>query len=211
MRIPVVRFVVLILYCGIGMAMAAPQKPALDKYQTLVARLKQGDKTVDFLEIRRAFADSPEYTPGSDDDLRKAMFSAYNKKDYSNALALSKKMLDGYYLDIEAHQIAYLCDRQLHLEADADFHHEIAHGLISAILRTGDCRTREAACEVLSTHEEYVILQVLGLNPGSQSLQSEGGHRYDVLDAMDPKAQSDVTLYFNVDKPLGYLEKTLAK
>jgi hypothetical protein len=193
------------------MAMAAPQKSALDKYQTLVARLKQGDKTVDFLEIRRAFADSPEYTPGSDDDLRKAMFSAYNKKDYSNALALSKKMLDGYYLDIEAHQIAYLCDRQLHLEADADFHHEIAHGLISAILRTGDCRTREAACEVLSTHEEYVILQVLGLNPGSQSLQSEGGHRYDVLDAMDPKAQSDVTLYFNVDKPLGYLEKTLAK
>ncbi len=211
MRISAVRFLSLALVCGVGMAVAAPQKPAFDKYQTLVARVKKGDKTVDFLELRRAFADSPEYTPGSDDDLRKAMFSAYNNKDYTEALALSKKMLDGYYLDIEAHQIAYLCNRQLQKQAEADFHHEIAHGLISAIFKTGDCRTREAACEVLSTHEEYVILQVLGLNPGSQSLQTQDGHRYDVLDAMDPRAQGDVTLYFNVDKPLGYLEKTLAK
>lgn len=211
MRIFSVGSAALVLLLSVAIVVAAPQKQAPDKYQTLVARVKKGDKTVDFLELRRAFADSPEYTPGSDDDLRKAMFSAYHSGDYTQAVALSKKMLDGYYLDIEAHQIAYLCDRQMHLEAEADFHHEIAHGLISAILRTGDCRTREAACEVLSTHEEYVILQVLGLNPGSQSLQTEDGHRYDLLDAMDPKAQSDVTLYFNVDKPLGYLEKTLAK
>jgi hypothetical protein len=211
MRIFAAWIATLALLCNVGIAMAAPQKPAPDKYQTLVARLKQGDKTVDFLEIRRAFADSPEYTAGSDDDLRKAMFSAYHQGDFNQALGISKKILDGYYLDIEAHQIAYLCNRQLHVQAEADFHHEIAHGLISAILHTGNCRTREAACEVISIHEEYVILQILGLNPGSQSLQTQDGHRYDVLDAMDPKAQGDVTLYFNVDKPLGYLEKTLAK
>ena len=192
-------------------ANAFAQQPAPQSYQTLLARLKQGDKTVDFFQIRRAYADSPDFTGGSDDDQRKAMFDAYNEGDLTKALAHSKKLLDGYYLDIEAHQIAYLADRQLHIQAEADFHHEIARGLISAIFQTGDCKTQKSACEVLSTHEEYVILQVLGLRPGRQSLVSADGHNYDVLEAIDSKTQEKVTIYFNIDKPLGYMQKLLSK
>jgi hypothetical protein len=99
----------------------------------------------------------------------------------------------------------------MHVQEEADFHHDIAHGLISAIFQTGGCKSRESACEVLSTHEECVILQVLGLRPGSQSLMRSGRHSYDKLDAVDPKTQRKVTLYFNIDKPMGRLDKIFSK
>ena len=190
---------------------AAPKDRGPDKYQTLLARLKQGDRTVDFLEIRRAYADSPQYTGGYDTDESKAMFSALRKGDFTETLKLSKKILENNYLDIDAHQAAYLANKQLHIEAEADFHHYISHGLIDAILQSGDCKTQETACEVLSTHEEYIVLQILGLRPNKQSLVHSGKHSYDVLEAVNPKTQEKVTFYFNIDKPLGYLNRIFSK
>jgi hypothetical protein len=194
-----------------GFLTALPQNQAPDKYQTLLARLKQGDMTVDFLELRRAYADSPKFTDGSDPEESKAMFSAFNKGDFDQALEHSKKILEKYYLDIEAHQIAYLAYRELHIQEEAEFHHKIARGLIQAIFQTGDGKSRETAWEVLSTHEEYVILHVLGLMPGSQSLIRAGKHSFDELEANDPKTGQKVTLYFNIDKPMEYLHKILSK
>ena len=139
------------------------------------------------------------------------MFSAFNKGDFDQALEHSKKILEKYYLDIEAHQIAYLAYRELHIQEEAEFHHKIARGLIQAIFQTGDGKSRETAWEVLSTHEEYVILHVLGLMPGSQSLIRAGKHSFDELEANDPKTGQKVTLYFNIDKPMEYLHKILSK
>ena len=99
----------------------------------------------------------------------------------------------------------------MHIDAEAEFHRYIVHGLINAIFQSGDCKTRETACEVLSTHEEYVVLRVRGLRPGSQSLVRSGKHSYDVLDAVDQETQQKVTLYFSIDKPMGYLDKVLSK
>jgi hypothetical protein len=190
---------------------ALPKEHGPDKYQSLLARVKQGDRTVDFLELRRAYGDSREYTDSSDPDQTKAMFSALRKGDFAQTLELSKKLLESNYLDIDAHQAAYLANKELHVQAEADFHHYIAHGLIDAIFQSGDCKTQDTACEVLSTHEEYVILQVLGLRPDKQSLVHSGKHSYDVLEAVDPKTEQKVTLYFNIDKPMGYLDKIFSK
>jgi hypothetical protein len=194
-----------------GFLSGLPQNRAPDKYEALLARVKQGDTTVDFLELRRAFADSRQYTDSSNTDERKAMLSAFTKGDFPQAIEHSKRVLDGYYLDIEAHQFAYLAYREMQVQEEAEFHHRIAHGLIQAIFQTGDGKSRETAWEVLSTHEEYVILQVLGLRPGSQSLIRAGKHSYDMLEPIDPKTQQKVTLYFNIDKPMGYLHKVLSK
>jgi Domain of unknown function (DUF4919) len=199
------------VFLAIGYTLALPKDQAADRYPALLTRLKQGDRTVDFLEIRRAYADSREYTDTSDSEDTKAMYRALDKGDFARAIEISKKILDGNYLDIDAHQAAYLANHELHIEAEAEFHQYIAHGLISAIFQSGDCKTRETACEVLSTHEEYVILQVLDLRPGSQSLVRSGKHSYDVLDAVDPKTSQKVTLYFNIDKPMGYLDRLFSK
>jgi hypothetical protein len=194
-----------------GFLVALSQSQTPDKYQTLLARLKQGDRTVDFLELRRAYAASPDYIEGSDRDESKAMSNALDQGDYSQALERAKKILEKYYLDIDAHQVAYLANRELHIQTEADFHHFVAHGLIDAIFQSGDCKTQQTACEVLSTHEEYIILQVLGLTPGSQGLVNSGKHSFDVLDATDPKTQKKVTLYFNIDAEIGHFEKIFSK
>ena len=199
------------LLLATGFVGALPKTHAPDKYQTLLVRLKRGDTTVDFLELRRAYADSTEYIDGSDPDESKAMISAFHKGDYDQAIVHSKKVLEKCYLDIEAHQFAYLANREMHIQEEAEFHHRIAHGLIQAIFQTGDGKSRETAWEVLSTHEEYVILHVLGLMPGKQSLIRAGKHSYDELEAVDPKTEQNVTLYFNIDKPMGYLDKALSK
>jgi len=192
-------------------AVALPKEQAPDKYLALLARLKQGDVTVDFLELRRAYADSPEYTDATDSDELKAMYGAYHRGDYQEALKHSQQLLARCYLDIDAHQVAFLANREMHVEEEAEFHHRIAHGLIQAIFQTGDGKTAETAWEVLTVHEEYIILGVLGLQPGSQSLVHKGKHNYDVLEPTDPKTHEKVTLYFNIDKPMEHLNKLLSK
>ena len=188
-----------------------PQSEPPDKYQTLLTRLKQGDMTVDFLELRRAYADSPEYLNGSDLEGRKAMLQAFNQGDFAQALERSKKILEGCYLDIEAHHIAALASREMHVQEEAEFHDKIAHRLIGAIFQSGNGKTLETAWEVIDTHEEYIVLQVLGYQPSQQSLLRAGEHSYDKLDAVDPKTQQRVTFFFNVDKTMARLTKIFSK
>jgi Domain of unknown function (DUF4919) len=211
MRMPLKWFGVTANFLLVLCPIALSKDKTPDPYQILLARLKQGDRTVDFLELRRAYANSREYTDGSNPDDRNAMMSAFKRGDYAEALKVSNKILNEYYLDIEAHHVAELANRELHIEEEADFHHFVANGLIEGIFKSGDCKTMETACEVLSTHEEYVILQVLGLLPGMQSLMDSGKHRYDVLEANDLKTEQKVTLYFNIDKPMGYLDRIFSK
>jgi hypothetical protein len=204
-------FGIAVFLLATGFLAALPKTHAPDKYQILLARLRQGDMTVDFLELRRAYADSPQYTDGSDPEESKAMLNAFNKGDFNQAIEHSKKVLEKYYLDIEAHQIAFLAYREMHIQEEAEFHQRIAHGLIQAILQTGDGKSPETAWEVIATQEEYVILHVMELRPGSQSLLHASDHSYDKLEAIDPKTQQKVTLYFNIDKPMGHLLKIFSK
>jgi len=203
--------VLLLMLLSATLSWSASQDRPADKFSALLARLTQGDITVDFVELRRAFADSPLYTDGSDPDERKAMFNALNKKEFDQALAHARKILEENYLDIDAHQVAYVAQRELHAPAEAEFHKRIALGLIQAIFKTGDGKSTETAWEVLSTHEEYVVLRALGLRPGSQALLQSGRHSYDKLDAIDGKSGEKVTLYFNIDKPMGYLDRIISK
>ncbi len=188
-------------------AVTLPKDAASDQYLNLLARLRQGDITVDFLELRRAYADSAEYTDATDSDELKAMYGAYHRGDYKEALKHSQQLLAKCYLDIDAHQVAFLANREMHVDEEAEFHHRIAHGLIQAIFQTGDGKTAETAWQVLTVHEEYVVLGVLGLQPGSQSLVHKGKHSYDVLEPTDPKTHEKVTLYFNIDKPMEHMSK----
>jgi hypothetical protein len=186
---------------------AFSKQPAPDEYQSLVERLEKGDTTVDFAELRKACADSPDDEDRSDPDDVKAMYAAYNRGDYSEALKLSQKVLSECYLDIDAHQVAYLANEKMQNEEEAQFHHRIAHGLIDAIFKSGDGKTPETAWVVLTVHEEYVVLRVLQLIPGSQGLMNIKGHSYDELAPIDPKTQQKVTLYFNVDATMKIWKK----
>ena len=177
-------------------------------YENLLERVKKSDPAVDFTALRLAYADNPpKDSKGVDPDVRKAMFSAFNSKNYAKAIENAEKIVQSKFVDINAHLILAASYKEKNDSEKQTFHSYVAEGLIKSILNSGDGKSQEKAFVVISTDEEYVILRIFGLMPGMQSLENVNGHHYDRLDATDPKTKQKVTLYFNIDRPYGELEK----
>jgi Domain of unknown function (DUF4919) len=83
--------------------------------------------------------------------------------------------------------------------AKGDFHKAVYLGLVNSILDSGDGKTPDTAYVVISTHEEYVTLRALGLQPAGQALSNAGVHAFDIMTATDPKTKTQQKIYFNID------------
>ncbi len=176
-------------------------------YADLVAKVKAGDKGVDFKELRFAYADSPG---GPDTDTqKKAMMAALNSKNYADALKNADTVLAGNYVDMDAHFVEYIAHRELKNDEQAEFHKFILRGLLDSITHPGDGKSFETAFQVIQVHEEYVVLRFMGLMPSKQSMSQKSGHSYDVMEAVNPKSNEKVTLYFNIDIEEKHLKDAL--
>ena len=180
---------------------------ATSKYADLVAKVKAGDKTVDFRELRVAYADT--FGGPDTDSQKKAMTAALNSKNFEEAIKNADVVLGGDYADMDAHFAEYIANRELHRAEQADFHKFVLQGLLDSITHSGDSKTFQTAYEVIAVHEEYVILRFMGLMPSKQSTAEKNGHSYDVLEAVDPKTNEKVTLYFNIDIEEKHLREAL--
>jgi Domain of unknown function (DUF4919) len=177
-------------------------------YESLLERVKKSDPTVDFAALRLAYADNPpKGSADTDSDTSKSMFASLRDKKYDKAIEYAEQILKGNYVDINAHMIAAIAYKEKKDAEKEKYHRYVAEGLVKSIINSGDGKSQETAFTVISTGEEYVILRVFGLMPGAQSLLEANGHHYDRLDALDPKTNKTVTLYFNIDRPFGALEK----
>jgi hypothetical protein len=189
-----------------------PRQKAGDSYESILERVKKGDPAADFTALRLAYADNPpKDAEGTDPDVSKSMFLALRDKKYGKAIEYAEKIMKGNYVDINAHLIASAAYKGKGDAEKEKFHRYVAEGLIKSILNSGDGKSQEKAMTVISTGEEYLILKVYGLMPGSQSLLEANGHHYDRLDAVNPKTNEKVTLYFNIDRPYGALENIFKK
>ena len=54
---------------------------------------------------------------------------------------------------------------------------------------------------VISVHEEYVLLRVLGLRPSGQIVMQKDEHSYDIMKVKNVTDETVQTFYFNVDIP----------
>jgi len=170
---------------------------ATARYDDLVAKLEAGDKNVNFKDLRLAYADS---TGGPDTDpQKKAMMVALNSKNFEEALKNADIVLAGDYADMDAHFVEYVANRELHNADRSDFHKFVLQGLLNSITGSGDGKSFETAFQVIEVHEEYVLLRFMGLMPSKQSFAKKNGHSFDVLEAVNPKSNEKVTLYFNID------------
>lgn len=177
----------------------AADKPS--EYATLLASLKAGNTGIDYARLRLSYMDSPEYKQAKDTtDAEKAMWTALEAKDYATALKNAEKVLASEYVNIDAHFVAFAANQQLGANDQAQFHRAIFRGLIDSIRNSGDGQSTKTAWVVITVHEEYVMLRVLGMSPGSQSLLHQDGHSYDEMKVKD-KDGADHTFYFNVDIP----------
>jgi Domain of unknown function (DUF4919) len=189
-----------------------PSPAPKSSYDSLLERVKQGDKTADFKELRFAFTETPAYSPyGGDRDLRKEMFVAINGKDYDKALASAERMLAKNYLDINGHFGCFAAHNRLGHTDKAAYHKFVFEGLLNSIKDSGDGKTPETAFIVISTDEEYALFNWLGLRVSGQALIHKDGHDYDKMTVNDPKTNETSDYFFNIDKPFTWLGNSLKK
>jgi hypothetical protein len=176
-------------------------------YARLLARVKAGDMMVDFKQMRFAYMDSPEYKAAKNTDAEaEAMIAAVNGGDFPAAIKNADVVLAGDYVDLDAHFAEYVAHRELHHDAESQFHKNVFDGLLHSITNSGDGKSEQTAYVVIQTHEEYVVMRTFGLTLNQQSLKRVNHHAYDVIDATDPQSSQKVMLYFNVDIPMKHYQ-----
>jgi hypothetical protein len=137
-------------------------------YDSLLEQVKKGDPAADFTALRLAYADNPPKDSGGiDADANKEMHSALRSKQYSKAIEYAEKIVKGKFVDINAHLVLAIAYKEKNDKDKEKFHSYVAEGLIKSILKSGDGKSQETAFVVISTDEEYVILRVFGLMPGT--------------------------------------------
>ena len=209
---------ILILSAVAGLAASTqePKKPVENSprtsYSDLLGRVKKGDSTVDFKELRLSYADTSAYNPyGNDRDTRVKMFAALKAKEFQQAVESAEKILANNFVELNAHFAAYVGNRELGHADKATFHKFMFDGLIKSITGSGDGHSPETAFIVISTDEEYVLFNYLGLRAAEQSLITKNGHSFDRMTATNPKTNETMVYFFNIDKPFNWLGQSLKK
>lgn len=211
-RLIVVALLLLLPPSGAWSAATAvsPQDPAA-RYQEMIAQVRKGNLDVDFQELRYAYAESPGYRPygGPAEALVGEMFRAYKAQDFDAAIAAAKKVLVIDYLDIDAQIVCDLSYRMLSNSIAAEPCHAMASRLLQSIFASGDGNSTVTAYQVIAVREEYSVLNAMGLTPGGQRLVTEGEHRFDAFDITDRDTGKRRTIWFNVDRPMNWLDRSL--
>jgi hypothetical protein len=172
------------------------------EYTKLLSALKSGNTNIDYARLRLSYVESPERKKATDTSIEeKAMSQALQSKDFAAALKNAKAVLDNEYVNLDAHFVAFVAQRELGDAAKAEFHRTVFRGLIDSIRNSGDGKSPERAWVIISVHEEYVVLRAMGLRPSGQSLVQRDGHAYDVMKAKDEDGKEE-TFYFNTDIPM---------
>lgn len=194
--------VIALLGLLVSPALAAPPKSP-SEYAALLAQLQSGKTDIDYTRLRLSYVDSPEQKHAKDtSDVEKAMSAALQKKDFATAVKDADSVLASEYVNLDAHFVDFLANRELGNTQQAEFHHTVFQGLIDSIRNSGDGKSTKTAWVIISVHEEYVMLSVLGYRPSEQSLVNEKGHFYDVMKVKKIDDGSDQTFYFNTDIPM---------
>jgi hypothetical protein len=181
-------------------------------YDSLLARLRAGDLTIDYLSLRLAYAESPQYDPYDfRTDSKTAMRTAFAANDCQKALAIADSILTTKYVDIEGHIVSAECMRRQGEGEKARSHAMIAHGVLESIRTYASGRTPDSAIVVISIDEEYALLAAEGLERTTEALTSCGGHPCDAIEAVDRASGKTRRLYFNVGIPFGWFHRNLGK
>ncbi|MBI1921770.1 MAG: DUF4919 domain-containing protein [Geobacter sp.] len=202
-----------ILFLLASIPVCAFSQESKSRYDVLLERVKKGDQTVDYRELRFAYTETSRYKPygGTRSDLVDAMYSAYGDKHYAKAVEYAENILEDNYVDIEAHMMAAVLYDMLGEKAKADYHSIIGKGLVQSVIASDDGKSHKTAIKVISVDEEYVLLRMLGLRKLSQATLHTDGHSYDKITVVDAETNKEFELFFCIDTPYNWLEKSLKK
>lgn len=174
---------------------------AQKKYDALLAQAKAGGGAVDYKALRFAFFETPGYNPLAGMIIQRNLWGVLNQGNFAEAAKQADAVLEKNYVDVNAHMVAYVANRELKNDEKAQVHRRWADGLLDSIKSGGDGKSPETAWHVISISEEYALLRALNVRPTGQSLVNDKGHAYDAMKTIDPRTNTEVVYFFNVDKP----------
>lgn len=186
---------------------APPSSPAPHgepaAYAGLVDRLKAGDRTVDFTELRMAFTRTPAY--------RGMMMAAYqplwrtlNARDFEAAIRVADNVLKQNYAEPNAHMVAARAHRELGHDDLAAFHQFVVDGLLRSLVATGDGKSAESAYHAIDISEEYALFRSMNVTVKAQSMVGppvDGRPIVDRVVVVDGVTREERVIFFSVDNP----------
>ena len=200
--------------CALLVSPAGQHKPG-DEYNGMLARVLQGDMTVDFGAFRIAGARiSGRSTSALESQDHKTFSTRLGDSDFQGALDCANRSLERNYASLIGHFDAMVVSQALHRTDEAAAHERVLNALVDSIQRSGDGAGPETAWHVVSIPEEHLFLgRALGTTekgfPASafagetKTFVVQGGHAYDRLEVPDAQTNQTHYVWFNRDVETG--------
>lgn len=184
----------------VTLGVSAVQAQGPNTYGQLVERLKAGDRTVDFTELRMAFTETDAYN-GLMMGVYRQLWNPLNAKDFEGALKVVDAVLQRNYAEPNAHMVASIAHAQLGRQLESQFHRFIADGLVRSIMSQGDGTTEATAYRVIDISEEYAFFRAMNLAPRSQgaSIPKDDSPIIDRMTVIDNRTKEERVMYFAVE------------
>lgn len=174
---------------------------AKKKYEALLEQAKKGEGAMDYRALRLAFFETPDYNPLTGMMVYRSLWGLVMQANWPEAAKQAEAVLEKNYVDANAHMVAHIAYREQGDAEKARLHRRWADGIIESIKTGGDGKSPATAWHVISISEEYAVIRSMNLRATGQALVNDKGHAYDMMKTLDPRTNTEVTLFFNVDKP----------
>ena len=185
-------------------------------YPLLINRFVKVDTTLTEKEYELIYYGntySEKYKPYSTSEAEKKFFELYRQEKYKEAIPFGKEVLKENPINLKISFRMLVCFNVLGDKITAKHYANRYFPLLNCIYNSGDGKSIQTAFVVLKVDDEYEILDDLGLSSKGQALVGDT----DVL-TIDKKNQKVKkgekkisSLYFNVTKPLDYLQQEFRK
>ena len=176
----------------------------VDRFDSLHLRIQQFDKSVDFNELKTAFAHSRFYDPWTDEleEYRDLMIQALDNGEPAHAAAFGYQILLLDFTDIGIHMACEIAFREMKQPEKASYHHWVAKSLMESLFSSGDGLTPETAFHVISLTEKMIVIHKLGVEFRREERERINDTWYDVIKVIDSKRIRMYDVYFNIELPM---------
>ena len=183
-----------------------------DDYSKTVQMLENGKTDIDYKSFRESFIESNQFKIASEKsfefkDLKKQMYHQMSESKYDSIICTTKKMLSIDYTNMTAHKILRQTYKIVGDSINAKKYKTIQFGLLRSIVNNGDGKSCEDGWPVIQLSEEYFILDMLGVELKTQSID---GGICDRMEVEDGNRETKV-YYFEISNVFKGKEKLKEK
>lgn len=180
------------------------------QYSSLRDRVKQGDMSVDFTELRFAYTLTPQFDGTGAATLKqldRLNDTAREQMDGEWLVDEANRQADRHFADIGWHVMLAALYQQLEQPVLSRFHTRVLLELLRSIEQSGDGLSIETAFTVISVQEMQWFMRLRGLDPYDTELVKRNGHTVARVRVSLPDTPYGTGLvYFNLDAPAEEIE-----